>query len=198
MDFVVRKDILENAVDYIPIAQKTALARQQAEACVKKMKETTAIKADNDSVIIPLPPRYYVDEEARSILEMTIFTGLYLLVETPDEDGVFNMDGERYDYYAGSHIFGQLTAMKSGTFGRDNPILKTKIINMLADFNDYQKRLTSEIRNVLSMYNDPVDRFMAMNASMSTPEAMQELFSELKDAIEANEEYKAERTVDAT
>ena len=196
MDFVVTKEILEKASDYLPIAQKTALAKEQAETCVRKSEETTGIRMDDDSVL-PLPPRYFASEEARSILEMSVFTGLYLLCEETDEEGVLHMDGERYDYYAGSHIFGQLNAMKSGTFGRDNPELKTKIINMLADFNDYQKRLTAEIRNLLSLYNDPVDRFMAMNASLSTQEAMEGLLTELKDAVEAAEDYKAERTVGA-
>lgn len=194
MDFVVTKEMIEAASDYMPLAAKTALAKQQAEACVKRMAETTAIKASEDSVI-PLPPRYHVDEEARSILEMTIFTGMYLGLETADEEGFFHMDGERYDYYAGSHIFGQLTAMK-GEIGKTEPAIKSKIVNMLADFNDYQKRLSSEIRVLLSMYNDPVDRFMAVNASLTTPETMEGLLSELKDAVENVEEYKAERKVE--
>lgn len=196
MDFVVTQEMLENAVDYMPLATKTALAKQQAEGCVKRVGEQTAIKTDSDG-LIPLPPRYYADEEARSILEMTIFTGLYLGIETPDEEGTFHMDGERYDYYAGSHIFGQLNAMKSGTVGREHPELKAKIANMLADFNDYQKRLTAEIRVLMSMYNDPVDRFMAVNAAMATPDTMEGLLSELKDAAEAVEEYKTERKVEA-
>ena len=196
MDFVVTLEMLEKAVDYMPLAAKTSLARQQAEACVKRMGEQTAIKTDGGD-LIPLPPRYYADEEARSILEMTIFTGLYLGIEEPDEEGTFHMDGDRYDYYAGSHIFGQLNAIKSGALGREHPEIKTKIANMLADFNDYQKRLTAEIRVLMSMYNDPVDRFMAVNAAMTTPETMEGLLSELKDAAEAVEEYKAERQVEA-
>ena len=190
--FVITKEMLENAVDYLPLGQKTALAKQQAEICVQRSSDQTGIRADSGD-IIPLPPRYNVDEAVRSILEMSIFTALYLRCEPIESDNI-TMDAERYDYYAGNHIFGQLTSMKSGTFGRDNPELKNKIINMLADFNDYQKRLTSEIRAVMTMYNDPVDRFMAMNAAMTNPDTMKGLLSELKEAAEAVEEYKAERT----
>jgi hypothetical protein len=189
MDFKITKEMLENAADYLPLADKTVLAKQQAEECVVKARETTGVRTDSGSVL-PLPPRYVCDEMGRSILEMSVFTGLYLLCEKPEEDGQITMNAETYDHYAGAHLFGQLTAMKSGAFGRDNPKLKTKIINMLADFNDYQKRLTAEIRNLLTMYNDPVDRFIAMNAAMATPEAMQGLLEELKDAAQAAEDYK--------
>ena len=188
MDFVVTKEILEKAVDYLPLSMKTSIAKRQAAACVQKSAEQTAVKTDGGT-ILPLPPRYFCDEGIRSILEMSLFTSLYLRTEPGDGDEIA-MTGKRYDYYAGSHVFGQLTAMKSGTFGRDNPALKTKIINMIADFNDYQKRLTAEIRALMTMYNDPVDRFIAMNAAMSTPEAMQGLFEELKEAAADVEKYK--------
>ena len=190
MDFVITKDLLEQAADYIPLAIKTVLAKEQAEACVLKSTEQTGIRTDAGS-ILPLPPRYYCDEAVRSVLEMSVFTGFYLKTEQPNEDGKLTMDAEAYDRYAGSHVFGQLMAMKSGTFGRDNPELKTKIINMVSDFNDYQKRLTAEIRTLMTMYNDPVDRFIAMNAAMSTPEAMQGLLEELKEAAEDVENHKA-------
>lgn len=189
MDFKITKEMIENASDYIPLADKTLLARQQAEKCVKKADERTAVKTDNGGVL-PLPPRYVCDEPGRSILEMSVFTGLYLRCEKPDENGELTMNAEGYDRYAGAHIFGQLAAMKGGAFGRDNPKLKTKIVNMINDFNDYQKRLSAEIRTLLAMYNDPVDRFIAVNAAMATPEAMQGLFEELREAAADVDAYK--------
>lgn len=195
MDFVVTKEMIENATDYLPLRQKTLIARNQAITCVRKTEETTGIRT-NDGNILPLPPRYAPDDEVRAILEMSIFTALYLKCEPVQENGDVTMDGDTYDYYAGSHIFGQLNHMK-GELGRTDPELKTKIVNMLADFNDYQKRLTSAIRAQMTLYNDPVDRFMAMNAAMTTPEGMQGLLADLKDAAEALEEYKEERAGEA-
>lgn len=190
MEFVLTKEMIEEAADYLPLAQKTALAKQQAEICVQKAKETTGVKTDAGT-ILPLPPRYFVSEDARSMLEMSIFTALYLRVQPMDGSDI-HMDGETYDKYAGSHIFGQLTAMK----GKAEPELRAKIMNMLADFNDYQKRLGAEIRALMTLYNDPVDRFMAMNAALTTPEAMQGLLEELKDAAEAVQEQKIEKAGD--
>lgn len=191
MDFVVTKELLEAANDYLPLAQKASIAKQQAAMCVLKGADQTAVKTDGGG-IMPLPPRYTVDESVRSVLEMSVFTALYLKCE-PMEGDSFSLSAERYDYYAGSHLFGQLTAMKSGTFGRDNPELKTRIIHMLADFNDYQRRLTAEIRALTTMYNDDVDRLIAMMVALTTPETMDGLLTELKDAAEAVEEYKGER-----
>lgn len=188
--FTVTKEMLEAANDYIPVAKKTALARQQAEICVQRAKEQTGVRTEAGDVI-PLPPRYFADEMARSVLEMSIFTTLYLGCEAMDGDNI-TMDTDRFDYYAGSHLFGQLNALK-GEYGKTDPALKKKIGDMIADFNDYQKRLSAEIRNLMTLYNDPVDRFMAMNAAMTDPETMKGLLSELKDAAEAVEEYKAER-----
>lgn len=190
MDFVVTKEILAAASDYVPLAQKTALAKEQAEIIVHRAKETTGVKTDSGG-IIPLPPRYFADEQARSVLEMSIFATLYLHTEEM-QDGKIVMDTETYDRYAGSHVFGQLAAMR-GEIGKTDPTLKAKIINMVADFNDYQKRLTAEIRTLMTLYNDPVDRFMAMNAALSTPEAMQGLLEELKDAAEAVDSYQDEK-----
>lgn len=190
MDFVVTKEMIENASDYIPLAQKTALAREQAETIVQRAKETTAVKTDSGSML-PLPPRYFADEAARSVLEMSIFATLYLHTEEM-QDGQIVMDTDTYDLYAGSHVFGQLNAMR-GELGKTDPALKAKIINMVSDFNDYQKRLTAEIRVLMSLYNDPVDRFLAMNAAMATPEAMQGLLEELKDAAEAVDSYQEDK-----
>lgn len=193
MDFVITKELLENASDYLPLAQKTALAKRQAEICVQRAKETTGVKTDGGT-ILPLPPRYFSDEQARSVLEMSIFTTLYLHCEEMDGDEI-RMDAETYDYYAGSHIFGQLNALRS-ELGKTDPALKAKIINMLSDFNDYQKRLTAEIRVLMNLYNDPVDRFLAMNAALSTPEAMQGLLEELKEAAENADGYRVEKEGD--
>lgn len=189
MDFVINKAILENASDYIPLADKTILAKRQAESCVVKSQDRAAVKTD-DGNVLPLPPQWVCDEMGRSILEMTVFTGLYLNVERPDEDGELSMTAAEYDRYAGSHIFAQLNALKSGAFGRDNPKLKEKIIHMLSDYNDYQYRLSAEIRALLALYNDPVDRFVAMNTALSTPEAMQGMLEELRSAAEAADAYR--------
>mgnify|MGYP006988863126 CR=1 FL=1 len=187
MDFVVTKEILAAASDYVPLAQKTALAKEQAEIIVQRAKETTGVKTDGGA-ILPLPPRYFADEQARSVLEMSIFATLYLHTEEM-QDGNIVMDTETYDRYAGSHVFGQLAVLR-GEIGKTDPALKAKIINMVSDFNDYQKRLTAEIRALMTLYNDPVDRFLAMNAALSTPEGMEGLLSELKEAAEEVEKYK--------
>ena len=194
--FVVTKEMIEQAADYLPLGQKKDLAKRQAESCVLANPERTGIRGDGGG-IIPLPPRYIADESIRSMLEMAVFTGLYLkckpMVEDPDGGKPqITMDTEAYDYYAGSHLFGQLNAMK-GELGKTDPALKAKIVNMISDFNDYQKRLTAEIRVLMTLYNDPVDRFMAMNAAMATPDSMEGLLHELKDAAEAVEAYREER-----
>ena len=163
--FVVTKEMIEQAADYLPLGQKKDLAKRQAESCVLANPERTGIRGDGGG-IIPLPPRYVADESVRSMLEMSVFTCLYLRCR-PLEDDQITMDTEAYDFYAGSHIFGQLNAMK-GELGKTDPALKQKIVDMIADFNDYQKRLTAEIRVLMTLYNDPVDRFMAMNAAMAS------------------------------
>lgn len=188
--FVVTKEMIEQAADYLPLGQKKDLAKRQAESCVLANPERTGIRGDGGG-IIPLPPRYVADESVRSMLEMSVFTCLYLRCR-PLEDDQITMDTEAYDFYAGSHIFGQLNAMK-GELGKTDPALKQKIVDMIADFNDYQKRLTAEIRVLMTLYNDPVDRFMAMNAAMATPDSMEGLLHELKDAAEAVEAYREER-----
>lgn len=192
MEFVVTSEMLKNAEDYVPLIKKTMLAKQQAEMIVQRSAEQTGIRGD-DGNILPLPPRYFADEAVRSVMEMSIFCALYLKCEPVSEDGNIEMTIDTYDKYAGSHIFGQITAMKGSKEAKDDPELRAKIINILTDFNDYQRRLTAEIRALMTMYNDPVDRFIAMNAAMTTPETMQGLLEELKDAAEAVDQYKAEK-----
>ena len=192
MGFVVTKETIENAHDYVSLAQKAIMINQQAADCIEPSKLHNGISFDGESAVA-LPPRFIVNEVKRSLLEMSMFLSMYLNVLEPDENGDISMTMDVYEEYASAHIFNQLAVMKSGAFGRDNPELKTKIANMISDFNDYQKRLTAEIRNILSTYNDPCDRIMTMITTNITPEYVKNLLANLDGAEKELLDYKRGR-----
>jgi len=184
--FVVTPEMILNANDYVNLKFKNGLAQEQAAKCVVETEEKTGVKL-SDEVVMPLPPKYKVDGLVRSALEMSVFVSLYLKVKPVDDDGNITISLNEYDEYMSSHIFDQMNSLKRSK----NEEVKQKVFRILDDYNDYQKRLSAEIKAQLDAKNDFCDRLismMIMTSSQDVTSHLLELYNkseaQLKEEVE--------------
>lgn len=161
--FVVTKEMLAAARDYIPMAQKEAFAKNAAVLCI-------------DSLTVPDYPPYYRANPGRVSRAMAAaLAGIYLgqSVEMElGEDGEGWLASEaEYDRLAFSHIFGQLQRLKSDMAVRD------KIFDLLSDYGELERMLKSEIDAAIAPRNDVAVRMtmLSMDAMKQLPEIQKQL-----------------------
>ncbi len=165
--------MLEEARDYVPLAEKEAWVAENAPKVFDKLQ----ITAGNE----PMPPMYMVNAALKSRYLMAALARLYFNVdpsvgcadsslskEEPNEDK-WLMTVAQYDRWAGSHIFNQLERMK-----RDSGF-RIKAFDLLADYKDLEKRFSTQISGLLAVQNDPVIRQSELSSAMvkELPQVMQ-------------------------
>lgn len=167
--FIITKEIIKNARDYLPIGNKEVFANLIAEKC--GVPCTTAEDAQNGKADLAIPPLYRENYHKKQLLLMCFFLQFYLQLPVSEKEP-FN--DETYDYYAGSHIFEQLERMK-----QDKEV-KDKVYDLMADYKDFKKHVESAIFQKLSDKNDTLTRFSAAIQLASDPEYIQKMVEEMK------------------
>lgn len=189
---LTEKDI-ENAVDYMPLAEKMDFVNLIAERC-HDVTELSANRENGD--ILALPPMYKENTFRKSRYLMGALVGYYLCKAIECEGGVqYYISEYEYDSWAGSHILNQLERMKK-TASRQE--IKDKVFDILSDYRDLERRLNAEVSGLLQVRNDPITRYLASVQMASTPENMQEALERLQNAKEELERYTKEREQDET
>lgn len=178
----ITKEMLTNARDYVPLAEKEAWVSENADKCFDKL----AISADDE----PMPPMYMVNTGLKSRYLMGALVKLYfgIYVNTEVEAGgivtdEWLMSVEEYDAWAGSHVFNQMERWK-----RD-PDMKTKAYDLIFDYKDLEKRFSAQISSLLSVQNDGVIRENELRSSYvkelpALIEQLQAMQGENKDAAD--------------
>lgn len=141
----ITRKMMEAAKDYIPLAIKEAWAADCGAKCFDRL----AITADEE----PMPPMYMVNYGLKSRYLMAVLAGMYFGAEyTPDEKDPALMGVEDYDAWAGSHVLNQIERWKF------DAALKSKAFDILYDYKDMEKRISSQISGLLAVQNDFVIR----------------------------------------
>lgn len=167
--FIITKEIIKNARDYMPIGVKEMFAEKIAQKCVVPC--TTEKDAERGKADLAIPSLYRENYRAKQLHLMSMFLQFYLNL-TVDENKAFGE--EQYDYYAGSHIFEQLERMKL------DKGVKDKVYDLMADYKDFKKHVEFAIFQKLNEENNTLSRFSAAIQLASDPEYVQRMLEELK------------------
>ncbi len=146
MEFIeITREMLEQARDYVPLAEKEAWIDERADRCFNRL----SVVAGDD----PLPPMYMVNTGLKSRYLMGALAKLYFNAEFNAEvqdDGLMTV--EEYDKWAGSHVINQIERWKS------DRELRNKCFDLISDYNDFTKFFNANISAMLMVQNDSVVR----------------------------------------
>lgn len=187
--FELTDEIMQDAIAYMPIEEKAALAKTIAEQCVVDIP--TAEQNIQGEKFLALPCIKGEDRELKALCLMNVLLSHYLKinVKTP-----FNE--EQYNYYAEGSILNQIERYKS------NYELKNKAYDLLADFKELRKFVDVEINNLVTVNNDPLARLTASIQVFATPENIKKAVDELQktgnDYIKALQDKKIVSTNNKT
>ena len=145
---LLTKEMVVAARDYIPNAVKEAWVSDNAAKCFDKL----AINGtDGESV----PPMYMLNTGLKARYLMGALIGMYLNitydVDSSDEPSLL-MSEDAYDMWASSHVLNQIERWKRDAEIRD------KCYDLLADYKDLEKRMSTQINSLLNVMNDNVLR----------------------------------------
>lgn len=170
---------------YLPLRAKYEWIELVAENCMNKVQ----MDASLGDISIDLPPMYKENTELKSRYLMGVFVKLYLRGswEVGEDEDEWLMPIDEYDKWAGGHIFAQIEKFKADKELRDI------CFNLLNDYKDLEWRLKTEIRDMMTIMNDPAARQMASMQMSMTPEAMDKAIKELNEAQDALKTYAERR-----
>lgn len=164
--FIISDEIMQNAKTYLPIADKQEYAETIAKKCVKDLP--TADGNLQGEKLLAFPYMKGEDRRLRDMCLLTVFLGEYLHIK------IDLLTEKDYDYYLNDAVFNQIERFKS------NFKLKDKAFDLLYDFKELRKMVEVEINNLISVYNDPLARFVAAIQVFSTPENVKKIVKEIQ------------------
>jgi hypothetical protein len=169
--FELTDEIMSKAVVYMPIEEKSDLAKEVAKKCVVDIP--TAEQNLEGEKFLALPYIKGEDRELKSLCLMQILLSYYLelSVEMP-------FDEEKFNFYAGGSILNQIERYKS------NFDLKNKAFDLLADYKEFRKFVDVEVNNLIAVSNDTLARLTASIQIFSTPENIKKAVQELQKVSE--------------
>lgn len=143
--FILSKNTLAAARDYLPLAEKKNFVGTCAPLCFDRLQ----VKSGEDL----MPEMYKENSGLRSRYLLYALVGLYLGLSAETEaDDPFLLTEAEYDRFAGSHILSQLERMK-----RDADCAE-KCYAILSDYRTLERWLNVECRGLLAAQNDAVFR----------------------------------------
>lgn len=165
----ITKEMIEKARDYVTNAEKQKWVDTTATKCFDQL----SIKLGEET----LPTMYMVNASIKSRYLMTALISLYFGEKFKgDETDEGLMCEEDYDKWAGSHIVCQIDRWKRDADIRD------KCFDLLHDYHELEKRLSSQITGILTVQNDMVVRQSQYSADMM--KQLPAMLKELKDLAE--------------
>lgn len=194
------EDIL-GAETYLPILNKTAIARVAAPACIQRMRlgvplggTEADVEGKEDAFCIPVPDLYREDTLTRTLT--SAFVLLYFYLKRPDITAGYDpnrgmlLSASDYDRYP--NLLTQIERMKAAAKDRE---VRDRAYALLADYKDFEKRLGAEIFSLLSAQNDVCVRLTNMMTQQMDPEMVK---TALKKTVEAADKARkqSQKTVD--
>jgi hypothetical protein len=159
---------IRNAVSYLPLAKKTAMARAYAQDCLLQFDIATG----NEEIDKVFPSRFQENPQKRMLYGMLVLLREYLK-KIGDED----LSTEQYDEWGESSIFNQLDRFKSS---KDQEI-RNKVYDLVDDYREFYRMLGTEINSLAEAKNDFLARFVQYVNLSQTPEALQEQLNKLEE-----------------
>lgn len=173
----ITEDILINARDYVPYAEKKRFLDECAGRCFDKL----AISADGGAELVAMPPMYkknpFLVRRYMSAALLMLYLNLPCAPENRERDA-WLISPDKYDEIAASHIFNQLDRMKSKA---SSPAYKDKIFDLIADYRELEKMMNDEIYALLQVMNEPVSRLLASIQLTATPDSLRSAAEQLKN-----------------
>lgn len=165
--FTITPTMIEQAKDYLPIAQKMAFVDKAAKRCFDILEVRAGSRIT--------PPMQQENSSIKARFLMTVLIRDYLGVPCITVDGVEDlMTEEDYDKFAGSHVLNQIERLKT------DANIRNKCFDILQDFRDLEKRLNGQVYNLAQIVNDPASRLLAAMEMDVTPESAAALLEELE------------------
>lgn len=180
---VITEEMLRNARDYVPLAEKEAFVGAVAMNCYDSM--TIGTGGEN-----AVPPFYKENSGLKARYMMAALSELYFGIKfvPVSENDEWCMTEEQYEMWASGNPLNQIERIKRNS--RDNA-LKDKCFDMVADYKALEKMLNSECYGLLKAMNDPVTRFTMLMEAQTTPEYVQSLMQSLSETSKEFEDFKA-------
>lgn len=180
--FKVTKEMLKNAITYMPLSIKKDVSKQIAELCLVDIDTDEQNKIGES--LIALPHLKGEDLALKSILMLNTLIGFYFDQDLPDtdENGEEFDSFKKYDEYAGGHLLNQIERFKS------DPEVKDIVFDIMSDYKEFKKMVDTELYNMKANANDPIPRFSAAVAVLGAPETMATIIEEIKKVGEGRSE----------
>ena len=164
---ILSEEDIRNAVSYLPLAKKTAMARAYAQDCLLQFDISTG----NEEVDKVFPSRFQENPQKRMLYGMLVLLREYLK-KMEDED----LSTEQYDVWGASSIFNQLDRFKSSK----DPEIRNKVYDLVDDYREFYRMLGTEINSLAEAKNDLLARFVQYVSLSQSPEALQEQLEQLE------------------
>ena len=180
-NFEITKDIVLNARDYLPLAEKEKIADEIAGACL--LQYGVSLKVGN--VPVDVPEWNATDNGKKARYLMGVLLKGYLGIEFEPVAGTeYLMSADDFDRAAATHPKNALERLKA------DKDAKNKCFDLLADYKelcDLCKAVTAER---LAAQNDPVVRYLAAITMPITKEALERLATGSEELLEEAEKLK--------
>lgn len=174
---ILTEEDIRNAVSYLPLAKKTAMARAYAQDCLLQFDISTG----NEEVDKVFPSRFQENPQKRMLYGMLVLLREYLK-KMEDED----LSTEQYDVWGASSIFNQLDRFKSSK----DPEIRNKVYDLVDDYREFYRMLGTEINSLAEARNDLLARFVQYVSLSQSPEALQEQLEQLEKLTQEIEGMK--------
>ena len=178
----ITKEMLKNARDYVPEAEKRGFIEKFAGNLLENIKLSLAVRAEGEKERnVLMPEMVAVDGGRRAKVMAAALAALYF------NQGSTAADDATLDLWAGSHVMNQLERWKSDAEARG------KVFDLLEDYRNLDKRLMAAAKAIADVKNDPVVRqqILSEKTAMALPGLLQQLKA-AQNEMKGTEEEKGE------
>ena len=178
----ITKEMLKNARDYVPEAEKRGFIEKFAGNLLENIKLSLAVRAEGEKERnVLMPEMVAVDGGRRAKVMAAALAALYF------NQGSTAADDATLDLWAGSHVMNQLERWKSDAEARG------KVFDLLEDYRNLDKRLLAAAKAIADVKNDPVVRqqILSEKTAMALPGLLQQLKA-AQNEMKGTEEEKGE------
>lgn len=177
---LTEKDI-ETANSYVGLEAKEIFVDECMKQCLAAVDVGLSTEKESDS----MPNMFMESTFRKSKYLLTAFVKLYLKQDVETEDGdPWLMTTKAYDEWAGSHVLNQMERMK------DKKELRDKCFDILKDYRDIERRLSTAVKGYIAILNDPINRMFQKAYMENSETALEEAKKEIEKLKEEMENRK--------
>jgi len=183
--YFTEEDIL-NATTYMPIELKSKTAKAIAVSSIAVVNVNMDITDDDgEKTQKSLPPRYTEDAMTKMAWQLRMLLVYYLKQDLGTDD----MTAAQYDEWGKVAVFNQLDRMKQSK----NAEVRNRVYDILDDYRELCKMVSTEIAMELTVRNDPFNRLAVWLFEQIPPEFIEKLKNGLISARDEVSEYRESR-----